>query len=151
MRWSISITWLEEQRRQLLAQTKNGLFGCGRHSFSSSVPIACTHRYTHSIYKHALTYTQRQTRTPPPPLRELFFCVSGFLADCRCSAINSPLIEVKKQQEEEKALILEKQLRDPVDKAVFPKPQQRETPDITQSLSNSKAIFLIEVLATFPS
>lgn len=71
--------------------------------------------------------------------------------DCRCSATNSPLIEAKKRQQEEKALILEKQLRDPVDKAVFAKPQQRETPDITQALSNSKDIFLIEVLAMFPS
>lgn len=71
--------------------------------------------------------------------------------DCRCSAINSPLIEAKKQQQEEEGLIPKKQLRDPVDKAVFPKPQQRETPDITQALSNPKDIFLIEVLAMFPS
>lgn len=53
------------------------------------------------------------------------------------------------KQQWQQALLLEKQLRDPVDKAVFPKPQQRETPDITQALSNSKDIFLIEVLAAF--
>lgn len=66
----------------------------------------------------------------------------AFLVDCRCSAINSPLTEAKKEQEEEKALIPEKQLKDPVDQAVFPKPQQRETPDITQDLSNSKRYLL---------
>lgn len=124
--------------------------------WASFLLFLCSHSvhtqvHTQYIQTCINLHTEANTYSPSAPLGAIF-CVSGFLADCRCSAINSPLIEVKKQQEEEKkALILEKQLRDPVDKAVFPKPQQRETPDITQALSNSKAIFLIEVLATSQS
>lgn len=99
------------------------------------------HTGTRGLHKHALTYTHRQTRIPPHPSGGHCY-ILAFLVDCRCSAINLPLIEAKKEQQEEKALILEKQLKDPVDQAVFPKPQQRETPDITQNLSQSKRYLL---------
>jgi len=78
----------------LLAQTQKGLFGCVVPTLPPSPQCAQTD--THSMYKHALTYTNRQTRTPPPPLWEILFYVSGVLVDCRRSAINSPVIEAKK-------------------------------------------------------
>lgn len=141
MRWNISIVRTAEQRRQILAQTKKKKDCWGVCAIPSSPPFPeHAHTGTRSLHKHALAYTRRQT-LPPTPRGDIFY-ILAFLVDCRCSAINSPLIEAKKQQQEEKALIPEKQLRDPVDKAVFPKPQQRETPDITQALSNSKRYLL---------
>lgn len=120
-------------------QTKKGLLGCVCHPFFSSIPRACTHRHTGSAQTCINLHTQGAFPSTP---RARHFYILAFLVDCRCSAINSPLIESKKQQQEEKALIPEKQLKDPVDQAVFPKPQQRETPDITQDLSNSKRYLL---------
>lgn len=128
----------------MLAQTrKKGLLGCVCVCVIPSFPPFPEHSHTgtRSLHKHALTYTHRQTRIPLHPSGRHFY-IWAFLVDCRCSAINFPLIEAKKQQQEEKALIPEKQLKDPVDKAVFPKPQQRETPDITQDLSNSERYLL---------
>lgn len=97
---------------------------------------------------HNMHRLHAQPNMPPSTPRGYSFS-TGILDRLKMLSNSFSLAEEKQQWQQ--ALLLEKQLRDPVDKAVFPKPQQRETPDITQALSNSKDIFLIEVLAAFPA